>query len=312
MAYEIVKPKRTPYPPTGKELEKQIREFYRDAWEETRALIAEIHERYTAGEVLTRTDMVKYNRLSKTELELARILTGLYRKNRKYLYDSFEQAYLFGHFSQVYELEMKSDTLLGFGGVNRRAIEQALAVSLTGLTLNERLKKNEREVVYRVRQELSQSLVQGESYPTAAKRLRGVFEGDEVKAMRVAATELHRAQEEAADQTREKARERVEFTEVWLATLDQRTRDTHQAMDGQEKGDDGFFDVAGYAARFPGDPALPAKECINCRCTTVVEIPGRPVLSRRGRISLDEDEVKNNQLFPADMTYPQWYESRMT
>lgn len=309
---EILKPKRTPYPPTEKQLQKQIRDFYREAWEETRALIAEIHERYTVGEVLTRTDMVKYNRLAKTELELAKILSGLYKRNSRFVYESFQQAYMFGHFSQVYELEMKADVLLGFGGVNSRAIEQALAVSLTGLTLNERLKKNEREVVYKVRQELAQSLVQGESYPTAARRLKGVFEGDEVKAMRVAATELHRAQEEAAQTARDRAAERVDFREVWLATLDQRTRDSHQQMDGKKKNDDGFFKVNGYDARFPGDPILPAAECINCRCTTVVEIPGRPVTERRGRIYLDEDEVKNNKLFPADMTYPQWYESRMT
>jgi len=37
-------------------------------------------------------------------------------------------------------------------------------------------------------------------------------------------------------------------------------------MDGAVVGLDGFFDVSGESAEFPGDPALSASESINCRC----------------------------------------------
>lgn len=307
----ILKPKRTPFPPTEKQLEKQIVENYKRAWEETRAAIADIYEKYATGEGLTRTDMAKFNRLNKIEQQLSDILAGVYKRNKQFLYQSMEAAFLAGYFEQLYELEMQSEIFLGLGGVRQRAFEQTLSSSLTGLTLSERLVKNEREIVYKIRQELSQALVQGETYQQAAKRFKGVLEGDTAKAVRIAWTETHRAQEEAANYCREQAAEKIEFTEVWLSTLDGKTRDSHRKMDGKTKGPDGFFKVGSYKARFPGDPMLPAKEVVHCRCTVVTRIPGRPITERRGRAVLDEEATQNNELFPADTTYEKWYESRM-
>ena len=307
----IMKPKRTPFPPTEKQLEKQIVENYKRAWEETRAAIAEIYEKYASGEGLTRTDMVKFNRLNKIEGQLSEILADVYKRNRQYLYQSMEAAFLAGYFEQLYELEMQSEILLGLGGVRVRAYEQMLSSSLTGLTLSERLKKNEREIVLKIRQELAQALVQGETYQQAAKRFKGVLAGDTVKAVRVAWTETHRAQEEAANYCREQAAEKIEFSEVWLSSLDAKTRDSHKKMDGKKKGPDGYFKIGRYKGRFPGDPTLPAKEVVHCRCTVVTRIPGRPIGERRGRAVLDPEAVKNNEKFPADMTYDKWYQSRM-
>lgn len=54
--------------------------------------------------------------------------------------------------------------------------------------------------------------------------------------------------------------------EEWLATSGSRTRDTHAAANGQIVGLDSTFTVGGHAARYPGDPSLPASEVINCRC----------------------------------------------
>lgn len=308
---ELLKPKRTPYPPTEKEVERQLKKHYREGWALARSLLAEIHARYTSGETLTRTDMVTYNRLVNTERDLALILADTYKKNTKYVYESLESAYMFGYFSQVYEMEMMSDVLLGFGGVDPRTIEKALSESLTGLTLNERLKKNEQEIVYKVRQELAQSLIQAETFQEAAKRFKNVFEGDAVKCMRVAKTEIHRVEEESSNATREKAVGKFDFEEVWLSTLDRSTRRSHQNMDQKTKGDDGYFNVNGFQGRFPGDPMLPAKEVVNCRCTTVIRLPDRPIGERRGRISLDPETRRNNGLFPGDMTYNEWYQQRM-
>lgn len=307
----LLKPKRTPFPPTEKQLEKQIVDNYKRAWEETRAAIANIYERYAAGEVLTRTDMVKFNRLNKIEGELSDILAGVYKRNKQFLYQSMEAAFLAGYFGQLYELEMQSDILLGLGGVRQRAYEQMLASSLTGLTLSERLKKNEREIVLRIRQELAQALIQGETYQQAAKRFKGVLANDTGKAVRVAWTEIHRAQEEAAQYCREQAAEKIDFEEIWVASLDTKTRKSHRRMDGKKKQQDGYFHVGRYKARFPGDPSLPAKEVVHCRCTAITRMPGRPIPQRRGRDVLDPEATKNNKLFPGDMTYNEWYQSRM-
>jgi len=64
---------------------------------------------------------------------------------------------------------------------------------------------------------------------------------------------------------------------VWLATMDPRTRDTHFVADGQRAPLLGAFTVGGSSGLFPGDPALPASERIQCRCTMLVVEPGENV-----------------------------------
>lgn len=64
------------------------------------------------------------------------------------------------------------------------------------------------------------------------------------------------------------ADEGVEFKR-WLATKDDRTRDTHLEADGQVAPIGTPFTVGGYSLMFPGDPAAPPEEICNCRCTQV-------------------------------------------
>lgn len=59
------------------------------------------------------------------------------------------------------------------------------------------------------------------------------------------------------------------IAERWLATGDDRTRDSHLAADGQVVAVDGSFEVGGVYAEYPGDPSLPVGELANCRCTVV-------------------------------------------
>lgn len=57
--------------------------------------------------------------------------------------------------------------------------------------------------------------------------------------------------------------------EEWLATSDDRTRDTHDEADGQVVAVDNTFIVGGFEAEHPGDPSLPVGEFTQCRCTVV-------------------------------------------
>ena len=96
----------------------------------------------------------------------------------------------------------------------------------------------------------------------------------------------------------------------WVATLDNRTRDTHQELDGQEVevGKPFTVKVKGKTEeiRFPGDPnAIP---CLvyNCRCTLIEVYDG---IERKGtrRAYEDPDETgrRKSYLVPW-MTYKEW------
>ncbi|TRZ53858.1 hypothetical protein D4S03_01120 [bacterium] len=61
----------------------------------------------------------------------------------------------------------------------------------------------------------------------------------------------------------------IEYTQSWLATNDGRERETHAqaAIDNDHIPSDQLFRVGGYECEYPGDPALPPEESINCRCS---------------------------------------------
>lgn len=63
---------------------------------------------------------------------------------------------------------------------------------------------------------------------------------------------------------------------VWLATGDSRTRETHLEADGQVVYGSQPYVVGGADLEGPGDPAGPAEEVVNCRCTEQFYFPGDP------------------------------------
>jgi hypothetical protein len=91
---------------------------------------------------------------------------------------------------------------------------------------------------------------------------------------------------------------RDDVQKVWLATEDDRTRETHVDANGQEVPLNEYFDVGGYPAMYPGDPDLPDEEVINCRCTLIYsggsgeEPPPEEVVASAVRTSA----------YPADMS----------
>jgi uncharacterized protein with gpF-like domain len=95
-------------------------------------------------------------------------------------------------------------------------------------------------------------------------RVPDINKGKRGRAGLIARTETHGAANNGAT---EAARELgIEYQREWLAADDKRTRATHAAADGQIVGKDVPFMVGGSALMYPGDPAGPAAETINCRC----------------------------------------------
>lgn len=88
------------------------------------------------------------------------------------------------------------------------------------------------------------------------------------RALRIARTEVMTASNQAIIAAADSLNKPYE--KYWIPTYDTRTRDTHLVMEAQNpKRNDEKFQVGNYFANAPGDPALPAEEVINCRCTIV-------------------------------------------
>ena len=60
-------------------------------------------------------------------------------------------------------------------------------------------------------------------------------------------------------------------TKKWVSQGDSRVRATHLSADGQIQNINDAFNVGGASLMFPGDPSGPAREVVNCRCSSVVQ-----------------------------------------
>lgn len=65
--------------------------------------------------------------------------------------------------------------------------------------------------------------------------------------------------------------------QMWISTLDGRTRTSHKSADGQRVPIGGMFRVGGASLLYPGDPMGPAHEVIQCRCSSILVEPGEYV-----------------------------------
>lgn len=129
----------------------------------------------------------------------------------------------------------------------------------------------------RINREIATGILTGDSIPKVAERLQLVTNMDNNAAVRNARTAMTGAENlgrrESADRLREQG---IPIKEVWSATYDNRTRDTHLMMDGTEANEQGLFGVGILTTplRYPGDPLGDPAEVYNCRCRLNVQIIG--------------------------------------
>lgn len=124
---------------------------------------------------------------------------------------------------------------------------------------------------------VTQGILQGMSIPKLAKRIATDTGYDNMDAMiRYARTAMTGAQNAGRIEALHRAKGLgVKVKKQWLATLDSRTRDSHQQMDGVTVDvDEEFQTPLGSKMQYPGDLAGKPGDIWNCRCTMVYEYEG--------------------------------------
>ena len=138
---------------------------------------------------------------------------------------------------------------------------------------------------------ITQGILQGESIPKIATRLENVTDMDRTAAIRNARTAMTGAQNAGRVEGYKYAESLgIEVEQEWLATLDNRTRDSHRLLDGERRKVGEKFS---NGCRYPADPAGAPEEVYNCRCTLVPAIKGvdqsnAPRNSKLGEMSYEE------------------------
>lgn len=132
----------------------------------------------------------------------------------------------------------------------------------------------------RIANNVSRGIATASEYKVIARNIAADSNVGFNRAMRIARTEGHGVQVQAAVDVQHKAKAAgADIVKQWDAALDGRTRDSHRMVDGEIRELDEKFS---NNMMYPSDPAGGAAEVINCRCA----------LLQRAKWALDEDELQ--------------------
>ena len=257
---------------------RELEAIYADVLEQVRRELMDIYERYAVAGELTRAEMTKYNRLTNLEKQLNGIVGQGTQKARAAIERLTRGAYQESFFRHSWAIEQHVGVGLNWGVLRPEDVTAAVFNPLREIA-EDRLRTLGRE---RIRRVVAEGITRGESLPVMARAMRNaiVAKGREslaYNAMRVARTEVHRARVLGQLLSYEKAEEQgLQMSEVWQATLDDRTREAHGEMDGVVKTEEGFWmPSVGHYVQGPGNTGYPEHD-INCRCRVVAQVDGLP------------------------------------
>jgi len=151
---------------------------------------------------------------------------------------------------------------------------------------------------------LTQGIVQGESLDKISKRVSTGLAGKNENLMKTfAKTGMTQAQNSGRLERMKQADTLgIKVKKKWVATLDARTRITHQELDGETAKLDGDFKVEGMSIRYPGDPEAHPSLVYNCRCALDAEFDDYPATYDR------YDNIAGVPI--KGMSYNQWKEAK--
>ena len=151
----------------------------------------------------------------------------------------------------------------------------------------------------RVNRSITQGIIQGESVDDITKRLvKDLCSQNERKMRTFTRTAITGAQNAGRmEQMQDAVDSGIKMKKKWLATLDDRTRDTHRDLDGQIQEVDDPFESDLGEIMFPGDPHAEPGNVFNCRCTVIYVYEG-----------IDQKSIRrdNEGNLVENMTYREW------
>lgn len=171
------------------------------------------------------------------------------------------------------------------------------------MALSETLLKNEFLAKSKIRQVLTQSIIQGRSIQDTSKRIQKALDIDYNSAVRIARTENTIVRNAGKERAYQRARDLgIKFAKIWVSVLDNRTRDAHRDLDGQKADEEGYFYYKGNKTIEPGHFGVASLD-INCRCGTESRDYDIPLSIRRKNIG-------KKKIIPYQ-TYREWEKNRL-
>lgn len=243
--------------------------------------------------------------------EIARTMTNANKEAAKLVREGTLSTFATNMNYELYQLEKQLGVQTGFNLYNAKSVSRLLKDKpkmLPEWKINE--KKDYKWNRQKVENFITQGIIQGEGIPEIAKRLTvGLSARNEDKMRMFARTANTGAQNAGRQEMMEEADDDgIEVEKTWVATLDDRTRDAHQELDGQTVPVKEPFVYRTDEIMFPGDPNAEPYLTYNCRCTLKEHYKGvKPGQRRAYKWEKDENGKEHRVSYVTDATtYKEW------
>ena len=182
-----------------------------------------------------------------------------YKTVSEYLNKCYEQGFL----GSMYSLQQQGIPLIF--QLDQTAMVKAVQLdSKISNGLYSRLGEDVILLKKKIAAQVSRGIATGMRFQQVAQQLASYTNIGFNNAVRIARTEGHRIQVQSGMDACYKARDKgADVVKQWDASLDKRTRPSHQKVDGEIRELDEPFS---NGLMFPGDPDGGASEVVNCRC----------------------------------------------
>jgi SPP1 gp7 family putative phage head morphogenesis protein len=188
-------------------------------------------------------------------------------------------AYVNGQMPNIYTVNYNDAYKNLVGGIKGISYEMADANTVAYLVKNDKLQlpkkqlnrtKDKRWNAKQINSSILQGIIQGEPIDKMASRILPVVDNNESASVRTARTLTTQCENKGRlDRMENLSEQGLKLQKTWVATNDERTRESHALMDGETVDiDEPFSNDLMYPADPDGDPS----EVYNCRCTMVTEI----------------------------------------
>lgn len=266
--------------------EAEIRKAYQELMKELRHYLADAYTQYAEEDRLSYAILQKHGYYARFLEEVEQKINDISPEVKRTIRSTVDQTYEYtynGMIDCVKKAAPDTTVTTGLKACTPDVIRRAVENPVSKLTLNDRLEKHRKEIIYDIKRDVSVGLMNGDRYSTMANRIRKSVDGDYKKAIRIARTETHRVREagnhdaaQAVDEVLKSGESGMQMVKTWRTKKDERVRPAkakgknrqynHKKMDGVAiPVDEEFTLPSGAKTVAPGQSGV-AGEDINCRC----------------------------------------------
>lgn len=255
---------------------KKLLRQYKIALEEIRKELSKIYQKY-ADDIANKKFSI--DRLDSLRSQIAESIGEMKMKDAEVVKQNIKSVFSETYYVTGKGIESSIGMKLGFSSLSKSTIDTAINNPYDKIGWGNRSAKNISRLIQQTRDEVTQGIIQGKSYAQTSKILSDKLSIGASKAIRIVRTESGRAVSQARKEVFESIKDNsnetgIEVAREWISVSDDRTRDSHIEMEGQQADENDQFTLPnGTKTDGPRLSGI-AEEDINCRCSERIVIKG--------------------------------------